>query len=248
MFYKKWIIAASAAAVVLSGTTIMALAKESFGKDVTYDEKSNTVSVNQTSGTLISESEDQTIHITGNQTELGTYDHLHIQTPFFSRSIPGYNVTNPSYAPQIITQDLTGDGRKEVIIILTTGYGTGVYRTSVLVYNKEGEAIPVEDAHTAFLKQFSGSFNEKGLNLSVQGSHYTVPLASLMSAKEQLDAQPSIGSILQYAVEDGVLTATTAVQVSPAEFVGDLKLKYIFKNGLFQAGNASLELYPEYRS
>ncbi|WP_136606287.1 stalk domain-containing protein [Paenibacillus dokdonensis] len=283
MTFKKWMIAASAAAVVLlSGTSIMALAKANpikimlngtelvtakaaqkvdgivmlplkelgqlFGKKVSYDEKSNTVSVDKISGVTIGESEDKTVHITGNKTETGTFDQLQIQTSVFSRSIPGYNVTNPSYAPFIITQDLDGDGQKEIVIILTTGYGTGVYQSNVLVYTAEGDLIPVEDANTAFLKQFSGSYTAKGLEITLQANHYTIPSELMMTEKEYLGDKPGIGGIMRYTVEDGVLTATTAVQVSPSEFVGDINLKYSFKNGLFQAENATFELYPEYRS
>lgn len=283
MIYKKWMIAASAAAVVLlSGTSIMAFAKANpikimlngtelvttkaaqkvdgivmlplkefgqlFGKNVSYDEKSNSVSVDNISGVTIGESEDKTVHITGNETETGTFDHLQIQTPVFSRSIPGYNVTNPSYAPFIITQDLNGDGQKEIVITLTTGYGTGVYQSNVLVYTAEGDSIPVEDANTAFLKQFSGSYTAKGVEITLPANHYTIASERLMTEKEYLGDKPGIGSIMRYTVENGVLTATTAVQVSPAEFVGDLILKYSFKNGLFQAEHATFELYPEYRS
>ncbi|MWV45019.1 hypothetical protein GRF59_15455 [Paenibacillus sp. HJL G12] len=283
MAYKKWVIAASAAAVVLlSGTSIMAFAKanpikimlngtelittkaakkvdgvvmlplrefgELFGKDVQLDEKNNTVSIHSISGVVVGESEDKSIQITGNKTESGTYDHLQIKTPTFSRSIPGYNVTNPSYAPLITAEDLDGDGSKEIVIILTTGYGTGVYQSNVLVYNAEGSSIPVEDAETAFLKQYNGNYTAKGLEILVQDSRYIVPYESLMSDKEHLGDHPGIGGVMQYTIEDGVLTAKTAVQVSMSEFVGDLTLKYSFKNGLFQAGDASFELYPEYRS
>ncbi|MBE9912985.1 hypothetical protein G8C92_02900 [Paenibacillus donghaensis] len=283
MIYKKWIIAASTAAVViLSGTSIMALAKDNpikimlngtelvtskgaqkvdgaimlpikefgelFGKDVSFDEKNNTVSINNQAGVMVAESEDKTVRISGDKTESGTFEHLKLETPVFTRSIPGYNVTNPSYAPQIISEDLNGNGKKETVIILTTGYGTGVYQSNVLVYNAEGEELHVEDGNTAFLKQFSGSFTSEGLELMVQGTRYEIPSELVLPEAGQLNSAPGIGSILQYAVEDGVLTATTAVQISPAEYVGDLKLKYSFKNGLFQAGNASFEVYPEYRS
>src|SRR5690606_26483502 len=36
------------------------------------------------------------------------------------------SVTNPTYAPQIIYEDINKDQKKELIIILTKGYGTGV--------------------------------------------------------------------------------------------------------------------------
>lgn len=283
MKFKKWMIAASAAAVVLlSGTSIMAFAKANpikimlngtelvtakaaqkvdgvimlplkefgalFGKDVKYDEKTNTVSVDPVAGVMVGESEDKTVRITGNKTESGTFDHLQITTPVFSRSIPGYNVTNPSYAPQISKEDIDGDGIPDIVVILTTGYGTGVYQSNVLVYNSDGSQVPVEDANTAFLKQFSGSYSDQGMDIQVQDKRYKVPYTSLFSDKNILGDKPGIGGIMRYSMENGVLTATTAVQVSMAEFVGDLKLKYTFKNGLLQAGDASFELYPEYQS
>ncbi|MGN7357499.1 stalk domain-containing protein [Paenibacillus sp. SAF-054] len=283
MKFKKWMIAASAAAVVLlSGTSIMAFAKANpikimlngtelvtakaaqkvdgvimlplkefgalFGKDVKYDEKTNTVSVDPVAGVMVGESEDKTVRITGNKTESGTFDHLQITTPVFSRSIPGYNVTNPSYAPQISKEDIDGDGIPDIVIILTTGYGTGVYQSNVLVYNSDGSQVPVEDANTAFLKQFSGSYSGQGMDIQVQDKRYKVPYTSLFSDKNILGDKPGIGGIMRYSMENGVLTATTAVQVSMAEFVGDLKLKYTFKNGLLQAGNVNFELYPEYQS
>ncbi len=219
-----------------------------FGKEVKYDEKTNTVSVDPVAGVMVGESEDKSVRITGNKTESGTFDHLQITTPVFSRSIPGYNVTNPSYAPQISNEDIDGDGIPDIVVILTTGYGTGVYQSNVLVYNSDGSQVPVEDANTAFLKQFSGSYSGEGMDIQVQDKRYKVPFTSLFSDKNILGGKPGIGGIMRYSIENGVLTATTAVQVSMAEFVGDLKLKYTFKNGLLQAGDASFELYPEYQS
>lgn len=282
MTYKKWIIAASAAAVVIiSGTSIMAMAKANpiqivlngtelvtakaaqkvdgvvmlpvkefgkmFGKEVSYDEKTNTVAVNDKAGVKIAESEDKTIQITGNQTETGTYDHLKIQTPIFSRSLPGYNVTNPSYAPWIEFEDVTGDGEPEVVVILTTGYGTGVYQSNALVYNAHGDQILVEDALTTLMKRFKGTYTDKALDISLDDKHYTLPQDLMFSGGESHGFKPGIGSVMQFAVKDGKLTATTGVQVSPAEFVGDIKLTYIYKDGLLQAGDASFEFYPEYR-
>jgi len=199
-------------------------------------------------GKMIAESDDKTVHITGTKTNEGTYDHLRIETAAFSRSMPGYNVTNPTYAPQIFQEDVNGDGNHEIVVILTTGYGTGVYRSDVVVYNSKGDRIPVEDADTAFLKQFSGSFTGQGLSLNVYGQSYQVPYALILTDRQHLNARPQIGSIMQFSAADGVLTATTAVQISPAEFLGDLTFTYSFKNGQLQAGDATFELYPEYSS
>lgn len=207
-----------------------------------------TVSAHPSTEDMIAESDDKSVHITGTETNEGIFDHLMIETSAFKRSMPGYNVTNPNYAPEIILADLNGDGTKEIVVILTTGYGTGVYRSDVVVYNSEGNIIPVEDANAAFSKQFGGSFSAQGLDVNVQGQRYHVPYTSLLSDRDHLNERPQIGSFMQYAVDNGSLTATAAVQISPAEFVGDLTMTYRFTNGTLQAGKASFELYPEYGS
>lgn len=274
---------ASAAVIVLSGTSIMVFAKpdpikmmlngtefiadaaplkiddtimmplkefgDVFGKQVTYDNKTNTVDINDQAEELIAESEDKKIVVSGDKGQSGIYEHLKLKTPVFSRSIPGYNVVNPNYLPFIETADMNGDGVKEIVILLTTGYGTGVYESNVLIYaSQTGDAIPVEDAHTIFLKKFNGKFTDKGAEMDIDGEHYSIPLAKFQSDPEHLSERPGIGSIMQYDLEGGILTATTAVQISPAEFIGDLKITYSFKNGLLQGGDPEFTLYPEYSS
>lgn len=235
-------------AVQQANGEVSLLLRDNAGHDTMNNQDHALQSEIETPEEIIAESDDHTIHMTGIQTNEGTYDHLKLETPAFSRSLPGYNVTNPTYAPQIICEDVNGDGNKESVVILTTGYGTGVYRSDVVVYNSEGDRIPVEDANTAFLKQFDGSFNGQGLTLNVQGQSYQVPYALILTDRTRLNGRPQIGSIMQYAVSGGVLTATTAVQISPAEFVGDLTVTFTFKNGQLQAGSATFELYPEYSS
>jgi len=46
----------------------------------------------------------------------------------------GINVTNPTYAPKIFYQDINEDGKKELIITLTKGYGSAVRDYSDKMY------------------------------------------------------------------------------------------------------------------
>ncbi|MCO0600446.1 hypothetical protein NGI46_24175 [Peribacillus butanolivorans] len=46
------------------------------------------------------------------------------------------NDINPSYAPQIYYEDINKDEKKELIIILTKGYGTGVLEEEVYVLSQ----------------------------------------------------------------------------------------------------------------
>ncbi|WP_163879377.1 stalk domain-containing protein [Paenibacillus favisporus] len=279
MKVKGWIIATTAA-MVLSATSIMVMAKPDpikvmlngtewvteaapvhiddeimvplqtfgklFGKQVTYDSQSNTVRIDDKKQVPFAQSDDQTIQISGDASESGTYENLTLKTQTFSRHIPGYNVDNPSYAPIIDRADLTGDGKKDIVIILTTGYGTGVYTSNPLVYAETADPIPVEDAYTAFLKQFDSKVTDKQIELDIRGERTVIPISKLQSGPVKYP--PGIGSVMTYTLEGNTLKATTAVQVSPAEFIGDLTLSYTFKNGLLQAGDAQFALYPEYGS
>ncbi|GAB6990399.1 stalk domain-containing protein [Paenibacillus pini] len=282
MLSKKWVIV-SVAAVVLSGTSIMAFAKANpikvmlngtefvteiapqkmndqimlsvqdlahiFGKRVSFDNKQNAVHVNNKSQMLVAETEDHTVQITGDQGEMGIVEHLELKTPEFSRAIPGINVDNPTYAPVIISADVDGDGQKEWIIILTTGYGTGVYESKVFVVNAiTGKEIPVEDAKTLFLKQFNGQFSEKGASLNISDKDFVIPPTKIQTDASNRFTHPSVGSIIQYDVEGDLLKATTAVQLSPTEFVGDVTIEYSFKNGVLQGNTVDFTLYPEYKS
>ncbi|OZB94789.1 stalk domain-containing protein [Paenibacillus sp. XY044] len=276
---KGWIIAA-AAAIALSATSIMVVAKPDpikvmrngtewvteaapvqiddeimiplntfgklVGKQVTYNSQTNTVSIDDKKQIPFAQSDDKKIQISGDVGETGTYDNLTLTTETFSRHIPGYNVANLGYAPIIERTDLTGDGKKDIVIILTTGYGTGVYASNPLVYTETADSIPVEDAYTAFLKQFSSKVTDKQIELDIHGERTVIPVSKLQSGPVKFP--PGIGSVMYYTLEGNTLKATTAVQVSPAEFIGDLALSYTFKNGLLQAGEAQFTLYPEYGS
>ncbi len=37
------------------------------------------------------------------------------------------NITNKTFIPKLILSDLNKDGKEELIVILTIGYGTGVF-------------------------------------------------------------------------------------------------------------------------
>ena len=54
------------------------------------------------------------------------------------------NVTNPSYAPQIFYENINNDEKKELIIILTKGYGTGVLDQEVKVFHEDNHRFSEE--------------------------------------------------------------------------------------------------------
>ena len=210
---------------------------EAFNKIGSYNANSKEVEIKDYEKKVISELDH--IVITGKEGESGDYEELEITTDQFSRTLEGYNVTNPNYVPEIHTVDLNGDGNQEIAIILTKGYGTGVYISELhLINGDSGSSIPVEDAIIAIKKQFTGNVTSNGIEVAVNG-HKTLTINDKLSTeREHWFKEPVIGNIIRYYVEDNVIKASAAVQVSPSDFIGELKIEYRVKNGVYIAGEA----------
>ncbi|WP_211269504.1 stalk domain-containing protein [Paenibacillus glacialis] len=210
---------------------------EVFNKIVSYNANSMEVEIRDPKEKVISQMDN--IEITGKESEDGIYEHLQLVTDQFSRKLDGYNVTNPTYAPEIMSVDLKGDGNKEIAVILTTGYGTGVYISEL--HLREGDSgieIPVEDALIAMKKQFTGTVTSKGIDMKVNGHHTLLTNDKLNTEREHWFEEPVIGNIIYYNIENNILKASAAVQISPGEFIGELEIIYTYKNGIFQVGEA----------
>ncbi|NEU32042.1 hypothetical protein GN156_14865 [bacterium LRH843] len=67
----------------------------------------------------------------------GMYGDFELEIDGGTRCFPYWmNVTNPTYAPRINYDYINEDGKKDLIIVLTRGYGTGVLDSEVHVFNK----------------------------------------------------------------------------------------------------------------
>jgi hypothetical protein len=65
----------------------------------------------------------------------GYYEKFKLQMNGITRSFPDWkNVDNPTYAPRLFYNDINHDSKKELVIVLTKDYGTGVLNTEVHVF------------------------------------------------------------------------------------------------------------------
>ncbi|MGF7050330.1 hypothetical protein J2T13_004868 [Paenibacillus sp. DS2015] len=219
-----------------------------FGKETTYDKNAKNVNIKDIQGKIIAESESGEMKITANQGEYGIYEQLTLVTTNFSRSLRGgYNVVNPSYAPEIISADVNGDGKDEIVIILTTGYGTGVYQSEVRVLEGDtGIEIHTEDALSVFRKQFSkGQATAKGIEFDLNKQHMVIADAEVGAENKETTQEIGLGGIIKYEVENNILKATTAVPRFLSDYIGELQVQYVFKDDLLQGGTATFIGYED---
>lgn len=235
---------------IMNGRVMVPLSVVSdvFGKETTYDTNAKNVSVKNIQHLTIAESESGEMKVTADQGENGIYEHLTLVTKDFSRNLLGsYNVINSSYAPQIVSADVNGDGKDEIVIILTTGYGTGAYQSEVRVLEGDtGLEIHTEDALSVFRKQFSdGQLTAKGIEFDLNNEHTVIPDADVSAEYKKGNQKIGIGNIIMYHVENNTLKATTAVPRIFSDYVGELEVQYVFKNDLLQGGTASFIRYED---
>lgn len=155
-------------------------------------------------------------------------------------------VTNPSYAPQIIYKDINKDQKKELVIILTKGYGTGVLWEDVYVFEILNNHLNVNemivDNPLAIIhKNVKTKLTAEKAEVIVGDKKCTVDITPLEIKKENLFDDIGFGSIVDYEVRDNQLIVSVAGQISPASFVGSIEIIYEYRDKMYQANSIKFQ-------
>lgn len=155
------------------------------------------------------------------------------------------NVTNPTYAPQIIYKDINNDDKNELIITLTKGYGTGVLDKDVHVFHhREGLFEVLVDNPLAIInKNVKSKLSAKEAEISIGGKQASVDISPLNIKPNNLFKDIAFGSIIDYEVKDHQLIAKVSAQISPASFIGEIVIVYHFKDKMYQAKSIEFQTY-----
>ncbi|USK30828.1 hypothetical protein LIT32_12310 [Bacillus sp. CMF21] len=154
------------------------------------------------------------------------------------------NVTNPTYAPQIYYEDINKDEKKELIIILTKGYGTGALKEEVYVYRYTNGLIDVlvENPIAIIYKNVKTKLTNEKAEVKVADKVYAVDITPLEIKPENLFDDIGFGSIIKYEVSDNQLIAKIPGQISPAGYIGEIVIVYEYRDKMYQA--KSIEFQP----
>jgi hypothetical protein len=161
----------------------------------------------------------------------------------YSRSL-WRNSSNPTYAPKIHYEDITNDGEKEVIIILTTGTGTGIHQQEVYVYrNSNGLMdILVDNPLAIIFKNVKTSLSPERAEVTIGAQKHVVELKP-PSSPDIIFSDIAFASIVDYDVKDQQLTVRVGGQISPSRFVGDINIVYEYRDKMLQAKTISFTPY-----
>lgn len=154
------------------------------------------------------------------------------------------NVTNPAYAPEVSYKDINHDEKKELIITLTKGYGSGVLDEEIHVYKYTNGLIDVlvDNPLAIIYKNVKTRLTTEKAEIIIEDKVSIVDTTSIDS--QHLFEDISFGSIIDYEVINKNLIVRVSGQITPAMFVGDVIISYEYLNKMYQA--KTIEFIPNH--
>ena len=170
-------------------------------------------------GVILAETEGITL-IANDETD-GMYKEMIVETKDKINSFPWANVINPTYVPTINVVDVDDDGKDEIIIILTTGYGTGVLQKEIHILNMEDlSEISIQDPIQTINKEVTSTIakNEGKVNVTVKWDGKVIEESYNESDAGIWFDEVTFGSHIYYDIVDNKIIATISGAVSPSRF------------------------------
>ncbi len=151
--------------------------------------------------------------------------------------------TKYTYAPKMIYEDINKDKRKELIIILNKGHGSGLNIEEVHVFNTDynyfGEEL-VDNPLAIVYKNVKTKLTTEKAEVIVGDKISVVKIKAIEPS--HLNEDIGFGSIIDYEVINKQLMASVGAQITPAGFIGDIIIGYEFRNKMYQA--KTIEFLP----
>ncbi|MFZ3589919.1 hypothetical protein ACOI1C_11720 [Bacillus sp. DJP31] len=152
------------------------------------------------------------------------------------------NVSNPTYRPNLFYSDINQDGKNELIIVLTTGYGTGIILQEVHVLQKiktnMGEIfkeVLVDNPMAIILKNVQTKLTKSEAIINTLNKKTIIKLDKLGIKPDQLFSDISMKNLIEYDIVNNKLTAIIGAQISPVGgYIGSFHITYTFKDKMYQ--------------
>jgi hypothetical protein len=150
-----------------------------------------------------------------------------------------------AFWPELFYEDINHDGTKEIVVILTTGHGTGIVETEAHVIQSKVESDNhirweeelIENPLAILHKQVRTRLMPKGKVEIMIGNKKTID-----SKQEHLGPYS-----IEFSVYNGELVAYMKGQLSPQP-AGAILITYGFKDGMYQAKKLEyIQFYPDFK-
>lgn len=156
------------------------------------------------------------------------------------------------YKPQLITQDVSGDGYKEIIVINTLGYGTGVFAQKAKVWNP----VTMKEEQIDSLKKIveeniestvKADKNQIQISLQIKGNKepITQEIKEPNASERSLNNNLSFGAWERYEVKGNKLIMLASANYAIESPAGELMVTYQYKNNKYHVDKIEYEPLDE---
>lgn len=163
------------------------------------------------------------------------------------------NVSNEAYSPKLFYNDINQDGKKELVVVLTRGYGTGVLEQNVHVLQKIktniGEIyreVIVDNPIAIINKNVKTKLTKSEAIITIGNKKTVIKIDKLGINPKNLFSDIYMGNIVRYDVLNNELIAIIGAQISPADYIGNFQITYTFKDKMYQL--KKIEFIPNEQS
>ena len=139
--------------------------------------------------------------------------------------------------PTLLTDDLDGDGQPEAALVLTDGWGTGVYAESLYIFDLDTMTYTVPDFSNVPL-EITASPDGKTARMSSGEREWEVDLGKLY---EPFKGAVQAGNQVCFKQEDGRLVCDLALDFScrTLEYLASAHFPVVYENGGYKLGPAT---------
>ncbi|MFC5465501.1 hypothetical protein [Lederbergia graminis] len=150
------------------------------------------------------------------------------------------SVTTQAFLPKIFYLDINEDQKKELIITLTTGHGTGLLLEEVHVFNTLddhllGNEVIVDNPLAIIHKNVKTNLTKDHAEIRVRDKQYKINIAPLDIDSKNLFKDIIFENIIDYEVMNNQLMVSVSGQIAPASFIGDIIITYEYRDNMYQA-------------
>lgn len=168
------------------------------------------------------------------------YNGITLEVNGKEQHFPAWKAEGGSYKPEVHELDLNGDGRKEILVLLTAGHGTGIYLGKAYIVDPdtltEMNMQPLDEVvqqHVA--SRVNVTPGKVDINVDIDGK----PAASTRLEEEtegvDYNKELEFGSVVYYSIDQDRLTVSASGAYSFGMYGGELRFRYELMEGQWKA-------------
>ncbi|WP_156456535.1 hypothetical protein [Abyssisolibacter fermentans] len=135
--------------------------------------------------------------------------------------------------PELVSVDLNSDEKKELVIIRTDGFGTGIHNGKINVLDRDSlDEIYVVSPIEIINKNIKSQLSLENIKLAIGNETISLKTSDYTKGKEIYNSI-EFGSEIYYLIEDKHIKSVVSAQIAHGAYIGYIIINYKYENSQF---------------